>query len=42
MDSHGQAHFEGRVIGTSASAQVEDWKVDHYGVFLQAGYKFGM
>lgn len=42
MESHGSAHFENRVVGTAAVAQVLDWKSDHYGVFLQGSYKFGM
>lgn len=42
MDSHGYAHFENRVIGTTAVAQVLDWKTDHYGAFLQGSYKFGL
>jgi len=41
MQSHGYAHFENRVVATAATAQVLDWKSDHYGVFFQGGYSFG-
>jgi hypothetical protein len=42
MESHGYTHFEGRVVGVAAVAQVLDWKTDHYGVFLQGSYRFGL
>ena len=41
MQSHGYAHFENRVVATAATAQVLDWKSDHYGIFFQGGYSFG-
>ncbi len=42
MDSRGYAHFEGRVVNTASAAQPLDWKSDHYGVFVQGNYKFGL
>lgn len=41
METSGQAHFEGRVVGVRALPQVLDWKVDNLGVFLQANVKLG-
>lgn len=41
MQSGGYTHFENHVVGFAASAQVLDWKTEHYGVFLQGSYKFG-
>ena len=41
MQTNGHAHFEGHVNGFQAFPQVEDWKTDSVGAFLQTGIKFG-
>jgi outer membrane protease len=41
MESNGHTHFEGHVVGFNAQPQVVDWKLDNFGVFLQAGVKLG-
>jgi hypothetical protein len=41
MQTNGVTHFEGKVNGFVAAPQPVDWKTDNYGVFLQAGLKFG-
>jgi hypothetical protein len=41
MQSSGFTHFEGHVVGFTASPQPVDWKTDSYGVFIQTGLKFG-
>jgi outer membrane protease len=41
METKGDTHFEGNVIGVTASAQPVDWKTDIYGVFVQGAFKFG-
>jgi hypothetical protein len=42
MQTSGYTHFEGHVVGVAASPQAVNWKTDHYGVFLQGSYKFGL
>ena len=41
LETRGDTHFEGNVIGTAASPQPVDWKSDIYGVFVQGSFKFG-
>jgi Omptin family len=41
MEADGDTHFEGHTIGSSASPQPVRWKTDHYGMFVQANFKFG-
>jgi hypothetical protein len=41
MQTSGQTHFEGHVVGFLASPQPVDWKSDNFGVFVQTGVKFG-
>jgi outer membrane protease len=41
MQASGNSHFEGMVVGENTVAQPVAWKTDIYGVFVQAGYKFG-
>jgi hypothetical protein len=41
MQTSGQTHFEGHIVGFAASPQPVDWKSDSYGVFIQTGLKFG-
>jgi outer membrane protease len=41
MQTNGHAHFENHVNGFQAFPQVEDWKTDSIGAFLQTGLKFG-
>jgi hypothetical protein len=41
MQTSGQSHFEGHVVGVTAFPQGLDWKVDNVGVFLQANLKLG-
>lgn len=39
--SDGHTHFEGHVVGFTASPQAVKWKSDSYGVFLQGSFKLG-
>jgi hypothetical protein len=41
MQTSGNTHFEGRVVGVAALPQPVEWKTDHYGVFMQANLKLG-
>jgi hypothetical protein len=41
MESNGHSHFENRVVGMATVAQPVDWSASQYGIFVQAGYKFG-
>jgi hypothetical protein len=41
MQTKGDTHFEGNVIGFTASPQPVEWKTDIYGVFVQGSFKFG-
>jgi hypothetical protein len=41
MQTHGLTHFENHVVGVTAFPQPVDWKVQNYGVFLQASLKLG-
>jgi hypothetical protein len=41
MQTVGNTHFEGRIVGLQAAPQPVDWKTDHFGVFLQAHLKLG-
>ena len=41
MQTNGTTHFEDHVIGGVGLQQPVDWKTDVYGVFVQAGIKFG-
>ena len=41
LESSGNTHFEGHVVGTASSPQPVDWKSDIYGVFVQGSFKFG-
>jgi hypothetical protein len=41
METQGQAHFEGHVIGFVTPPQPVNWKVDNFGVFLQSSVKLG-
>jgi outer membrane protease len=41
MQTAGNTHFENHVVGFTASPQPVNWKTDHYGVFLQANFRFG-
>jgi hypothetical protein len=41
MQTVGNTHFEGRIVGVQAAPQPVDWKTDHFGVFLQAHLKLG-
>ena len=35
METNGNTHFEGHVVGVGASPQPVHWKIDNFGVFLQ-------
>jgi hypothetical protein len=41
MQTAGQTHFEGHVVGFLTSPQPVEWKTDSYGVFLQTSLKLG-
>jgi outer membrane protease len=41
MESKGQTHFEGHVVGFNAFPQPVDWKLDNFGAFVQASVKLG-
>ncbi len=41
MDTNGNTHFEGNVVGVNALPQPVDWSVESYGVFVQGSFKFG-
>jgi hypothetical protein len=41
MATSGNTHFEGNVVGATASPQPVDWKTDILGVFVQGSFKFG-
>ena len=41
LQTKGDTHFEGNVIGFTASPQPVEWKTDIYGVFVQGSFKFG-
>lgn len=41
MQTDGNTHFEGHVVGFTASPQPVQWKTEHFGVFVQASFKFG-
>jgi hypothetical protein len=41
MQTDGYSHFENMVVGFNTVAQPSNWKTDIFGVFVQAGYKFG-
>ena len=40
LETKGDAHFEGNVVG-GASPQPVEWKSDIYGVFVQGSFRFG-
>jgi outer membrane protease len=41
MQTRGFTHFEDHVVGFAVSPQRVDWKVENFGVFLQASLKLG-
>ena len=41
MQTHGATRFDNHVVGVIAFPQPVDWKVQNYGVFLQASLKLG-
>ncbi|HVY01111.1 MAG TPA: hypothetical protein VHA55_15100 [Pseudorhodoplanes sp.] len=41
MQSSGNTHFEGNIVGGGGSPQPVDWKTDIFGVFVQGSFKFG-
>jgi hypothetical protein len=41
VESKGQTHFEGHVVGFNALPQAVHWKADHFGAFVQSSIKFG-
>jgi outer membrane protease len=41
METTGNTHFEGRVVGFNALSQPVDWKLDNFGAFVQASVKLG-
>lgn len=41
MDTEGLTHFENRVVGVNAAAQPVDWRTEHFGLYLQAAFRFG-
>jgi hypothetical protein len=41
MQTHGITHFENHIIGGGGSPQPVDWKVQNFGLFLQASLKLG-
>ncbi len=41
LETKGDTHFEGNVIGFTASPQPVEWKSDIYGVFVQGSFRFG-
>lgn len=41
FETSGHTHFEGNVVGMTASPQPLDWKSDIYGVFVQGTFRFG-
>jgi len=41
METTGNTHFEGRVVGFNALPQPVDWKLDNFGAFVQASVKLG-
>jgi hypothetical protein len=41
METKGQTHFEGHVIGFVTPPQPVNWKTDNFGVFLQTSVKLG-
>jgi opacity protein-like surface antigen len=41
LETSGHTHFEGHVVGATASPQPVKWKTDRYGIFLQGSFKFG-
>ncbi len=41
METKGNTHFEGSVVGFAAAPQPVEWKTDIYGVFVQGSFKFG-
>jgi len=40
METSGDTHFEGRVLGFDTSPQPVDWLVDIYGILAQAKVRF--
>jgi outer membrane protease len=41
MQTKGDTHFENAFVGGGGSPDPVNWKTDVYGVFVQAGFKFG-
>ncbi len=41
METSGNTHFEGHVVGVNAFPQPVEWKIESLGVFAQASFKFG-
>jgi outer membrane protease len=41
METKGQTHFEGHIVGFTAVPQVVKWKLDNFGGFVQANVKLG-
>lgn len=41
METSGNTHFEGRVVGFNAFPQPVEWKYENFGVFAQGSFKFG-
>lgn len=41
MESSGNTHFEGRIVGGGGSPQPVNWTTDTLGVFVQGSFKFG-
>jgi hypothetical protein len=41
MQTRGFTHFEDHVVGFAVSPQRVDWKIENFGVFLQASLKLG-
>ena len=40
MQSSGDTHFEGHIVGGGGSPQRVDWKTDYYGLTAHAGWQF--
>jgi outer membrane protease len=41
LETKGDTHFEGSVVGFAASPQPVEWKSDIYGVYVQGSFRFG-
>lgn len=41
LETRGDTHFEGSVVGFAGSPQPVEWKSDIYGVFVQGSFRFG-